>query len=274
MPNRIIKQSICESETIAALSDFEFRLWVTLIVLVDDAGRGDARPAIIKGRGFPLRTRTTEKDISDALHGLAGKGCIVLYEVDGRSYFYFPTWGKHQRLDRAKPKFPEPPNDTALGDGSPQSAAKRGLNTNPNTNTNPITPTGEGELGDDETEIDPLASFQGELREAVSNWLAYKKERRQSYKPTGLKSLLTQIRNSAKAYGDKAVAEVIEQSIANNYQGITFDKLKSKPRIVAPAPVPKSKPRQATTKDLVEYPPDSGNWMPYWEAEALKGGRA
>lgn len=136
MPNRIIKESLCESETIAALSDFEFRLWVTLIVLVDDAGRGDARPAIIKGRGFPLRSRISERDIKDALHGLAAKGCVSLYEVGGKPYFWFPTWGKHQRLDRAKPKHPAPPDFAADCGDLPQTAADCGLNTNTNSNTN------------------------------------------------------------------------------------------------------------------------------------------
>lgn len=88
MPNRLIKDSFRTSDKIASLTDFEFRLWVSLIVSVDDAGRGDARPAIIKGNAFPLRERVTAKDINDALHGLAAKGCVSLYEVDGS-----PTFG-------------------------------------------------------------------------------------------------------------------------------------------------------------------------------------
>lgn len=31
MPNRIVKESLCSSEKIASLTDFEFRLWVGLI---------------------------------------------------------------------------------------------------------------------------------------------------------------------------------------------------------------------------------------------------
>lgn len=108
MPNRIIKESISTSDKIAALSDFEFRLWVSLITLADDVGRGDARPAIIKGRAFPLRERLTTKDIDDALHGLAAKGCVSLYTVGGRPYFWFPTWNEHQRIRDCKPKYPGP----------------------------------------------------------------------------------------------------------------------------------------------------------------------
>lgn len=111
MPNRIIKESLCSSEKISSLTDFEFRLWIGLITQADDTGRGDARPAIIKGHIFPLRDRITVKDISGALHGLAAKGCISLYDIDGRSYFWFPSWAKHQRIRDAKPKFPAPPSE-------------------------------------------------------------------------------------------------------------------------------------------------------------------
>ena len=77
MPNRIIKESICTSETVAQLSDFEFRLWIGLITQADDAGRCDARAAIIKGHVFPLRERVTIKDIDNALHALADRDALL-----------------------------------------------------------------------------------------------------------------------------------------------------------------------------------------------------
>ena len=148
MPNRIIKETICSSEKISSLTDFEFRLWVGLITQVDDAGRGDARPAIIKGRVFPLRERLTVKEIESALHGLAAKGCVSLYTVGGKPYFWFPTWGEHQRIRDCKPKYPGPedqdekPQFLTICENLPQVAADCGLNpiqSNPNTNPNPNT---------------------------------------------------------------------------------------------------------------------------------------
>lgn len=142
MPNRIIKESLCTSEKIASLSDFEFRLWIGLITQVDDAGRGDARPAVIKGRVFPFRDRLTIKDVDAALHGLADKGCVTLYDVDGRPYFYFPSWTKHQRIRDCKPKYPEPccdnlrPSAASCGE-LPQAAALIQSESNPNPNPNP-----------------------------------------------------------------------------------------------------------------------------------------
>lgn len=152
MPNRVIKETICTSDKLSGLTDFEFRLWVGLLVSADDAGRGDARPAIIRGRVFPLRERVTIKDVDAALHGLAASGCVSLYKVGGKPYYWFPTWAEHQRLDRAKPKYPSPEDadDCSVETSSaadcgelPQIAADCGLNPNTNTKENTNTNTKE-----------------------------------------------------------------------------------------------------------------------------------
>ena len=143
MPNRIIKESLCDSEKIASLSDFEFRLWVGLIVNADDAGRGDARPAIIKGHIFALRERVTVKDIDAALRTLAAAGCVSLYTVGGKPYYAFPSWAKHQRIRDCKPKFPgidesdNLPQSAADCRNPPQTAALIQSESNPNPNPNP-----------------------------------------------------------------------------------------------------------------------------------------
>ena len=66
MPNRIIKESICRSDTINSLSCFEEVLFYRLIVACDDYGRFDGRPSVIKGYCFPLKD-TSVKDIEAAL---------------------------------------------------------------------------------------------------------------------------------------------------------------------------------------------------------------
>ena len=71
-----------------------------------------------------------------------------------------------------------------------------------------------------------ITEFAGELGSAFADWIAYKRERRETYKATGYRNLVTQVRNAANAYGDAAVVEQIRNSIANRYQGITFDRLK------------------------------------------------
>ena len=109
MPTRLLKDSIHQSERLNKLSDFQYRVWVNLITYVDDFGRGDARPAIIKGTCFPLRERLSNADIEAALQALAGAGCVGLYEVGGKPYLYFPRWESHQNIRNKKSKYPAPP---------------------------------------------------------------------------------------------------------------------------------------------------------------------
>lgn len=70
-------------------------------------------------------------------------------------------------------------------------------------------------------------SFTGSLQDAMLEWLAYKKEEhRYTYKERGLKSLITQVKNAVAKYGEAAVIDTIQTSMANGYQGIIFDSLK------------------------------------------------
>ena len=55
MPNRILRETVCTSNSVDQLSWFEEVLFYRLIVNCDDFGRYDGRAAIIKNRLFPLK---------------------------------------------------------------------------------------------------------------------------------------------------------------------------------------------------------------------------
>ena len=214
MPNRIIKESICTSDKISQLSHFEFRLWVGLIVTADDAGRGDARPAVIKGRVFPLFERLTNKDIEASLANLAAKGCISLYEVDEKPYFLFPSWSKHQRIRDSKPKYPEPPEN----DNPPQVAASCGelpqvaaiIQSNTiQSESNPTRACAQ------EFESD-------ELNEAWEDYIAMRKEIEKPLTETARKRALNKLKSLAEPYNDKEryMLDCLNQSITNCWQGL------------------------------------------------------
>lgn len=113
MGNRMMKETIRTSRSVNSMTDFQFRMWVYLITYVDDYGRGSADPELLKGFVFPRRKGVTEQTITKTLAELANMGSIRLYEVDGESYFCFPTWSEHQRVQQKRSKFPEPPAETA-----------------------------------------------------------------------------------------------------------------------------------------------------------------
>lgn len=111
MPNRILRESICTSDTIDKLSWFEEALYYRLIVTCDDFGRFDGRTAVIKNRLFPLKDGLTLKTVETALHGLANAGLVSFYTVEGRRFLCLPTWGKYQTQRAKVSKYPAP--DTA-----------------------------------------------------------------------------------------------------------------------------------------------------------------
>ena len=108
MPNRILKESICTSDSVDSLSWFEEVLFYRLIVNCDDYGRFDGRPAIIKNRLFPLKESLTTKVISKAVNTLVIAGLVVLYEFEGKPYLYLPTWNDHQNVRAKRSKYPSP----------------------------------------------------------------------------------------------------------------------------------------------------------------------
>ena len=107
MPNRIIKDSICRSESYKALSLFQRDFFIRLIVTVDDYGRYDARPSILKAQLYPLEG-TTVATIASALKAMSTLGIVLLYSVGGRQYLQLTSWQKHQSIRAQHSKYPAP----------------------------------------------------------------------------------------------------------------------------------------------------------------------
>ena len=112
MPNRIIKESICTSDTIDQLNWFEEVLFYRLIVNCDDYGRFDGRIIVIKNRLFPLRDNITAKSIENAINKLVSVGLVCCYMANGKPFLYLPTWNEHQNVRAKRSKYPEPSEET------------------------------------------------------------------------------------------------------------------------------------------------------------------
>ena len=72
--------------------------------------------------------------------------------------------------------------------------------------------------------------FSNSVKSMILVWLGYKKEKGQTYKPTGLKTLLNTLFKWQKEFGDEYVVRAIDRSIANNYAGI-FPENKSREKV-------------------------------------------
>lgn len=111
MPSRVIRGEINSSASLSRVSIGAELTFDRLITAVDDYGRFDARPVILKAGLFPVRDAATPKKIAGWVAELAREGCVRLYEVGGRPYLAMTAWEKHRGKGRrgTESKFPEPP---------------------------------------------------------------------------------------------------------------------------------------------------------------------
>ena len=123
MPNRLLKEGIVDSDKIDRLSPEAEVFFYRLLVVADDLGRMDARPAIVRARCFPLKESLSAEKISKWVDQVWEAGLIGRFTVDGKSYIQILEW--EQRV-RSNGKYPGPddghlsvncPTDVGLGKG-------------------------------------------------------------------------------------------------------------------------------------------------------------
>lgn len=124
MPNRLLKEGICTSETINQLNALAETFFYRLLVVSDDYGRMDARPAILKSCCFPLKDSILPSDVRTLLSMLQDSKLIELYEVDDKPLLQINKW--EQRV-RSKGKYPPPVSNPLSNDSSLRSDDGLGL---------------------------------------------------------------------------------------------------------------------------------------------------
>ena len=72
---------------------------------------------------------------------------------------------------------------------------------------------------DDLREDIPLSLRNKEFETAFNAWLAYKRARREGYKPDGLKAVLSLAGKRATSHGVQSVVDAMERAMANGWQG-------------------------------------------------------
>ena len=146
-------------------------------------------------------------------HGILTYECMVkiIEEVSKVSDFDFSKFGN------GKPKN----ENTITHNNQPYNSSSNSpiINNSPITPTNtPFIPQGGKPKESGKTELD-LSIVEPEFGNVVLKWLTYKKERKQTYKQMGFNSFYKKLIKLSG--GDPNIADmIVEQSMANNYQGI------------------------------------------------------
>jgi len=112
MPNRIIKESINESKSLAECSIFAQDLYKRLITYADDYGRFNLDELIMLARLYPREQDVVSIEMIDAaIVELVGVQKIGAYRCFARPkdiFGAFPSWDDHQRVRNSKKKIPDP----------------------------------------------------------------------------------------------------------------------------------------------------------------------
>ena len=195
------------------------------------------------------------EQLNDAEKGRLFTACLQysktgeVPQLSGNERFVFPTF--KAQIDRDNAKYQEKcrkqsenikkrwntseyqsiPTDTTVYHRIPpytndtKTKEKEKEKTKTKENTPPCIPPSRGEPGKQE---DGLSCLREPLRGKLQVWLDYKRERRESYKPTGLSALVSKVSVSAEKYGNQAVMDLIDQAMSCGYKGIPFDRLAQK----------------------------------------------
>lgn len=102
MPTRYLKPGIRDSELIDKLSPMAEVLFYRLLVTVDDFGRFDARPAMIKSHCFPVKESVTPEHCEKAMGELCAAGLMVAYVIDGKPCLQILKWDNVPRSKESK----------------------------------------------------------------------------------------------------------------------------------------------------------------------------
>ena len=106
MPNRIIREAILSSEKMALLAWPEEVFYRRLQSIVDDFGRYEANPQLLRARCYPLQTDAVRvTDISRWMAACQTAGLILNYAVQGKQYLEVLNFGQQQR---STSKYPGP----------------------------------------------------------------------------------------------------------------------------------------------------------------------
>lgn len=114
MPNRIIRENILTSVPMATLGWPEEVFYRRVMSIVDDYGRYEALPQLLRSRCYPLQTdQVRVADITRWMAACQKAGLVVLYEVAGKTYLQIEKFGQQQRTPS---KFPAPPQTAIICD--------------------------------------------------------------------------------------------------------------------------------------------------------------
>jgi hypothetical protein len=110
---RSIKPEFFRDKTMAACSPRARLTFIGLWTLVDDEGRYEYEPELLKADLWPWEPDVTPKETEACVQELEGRGRVCLYQAGGKTYLHIVNWHKHQVISHpGKSRIPPCPRET------------------------------------------------------------------------------------------------------------------------------------------------------------------
>jgi hypothetical protein len=99
MPQRILKPGITTSKKWNQMTWIAQSFYIRLLTLVDDFGRYEADPVLLKSHAFPLREDIRTPLVQQLCEELQANQLAIFYKVDGKAYIQFTNWTNKPRAE-------------------------------------------------------------------------------------------------------------------------------------------------------------------------------
>ena len=219
---RNIKPGFFKNADLADKGPLAQLLFAGLWVIADRDGRLKDDPRWIRVECLPYYA-VSDEEVENLLSALAGGDdpFIFRYEADGRRWLQVVKWQEHQspHPKETESKIPCMSQAWVKHESSMDEFSKKPIHAS-------VEECKEEECKEEETknqESDGLVIEPAELRKAVDDWLAYKRERREAYKPQARKAFFSRVANLAVEHGARAVIDAMQRAMGNGWKGWDHD---------------------------------------------------
>lgn len=223
MPNRVVREDILTSDGVNSLSWTAEVLYRRLMSIVDDYGRYEYRPSIIRSSLFPLKLdKVSEPDIVKWMCECAEAGLVRLYRIDNKEYLEILKFNQTLRIKKSKyPACDTHTSYTCYTDDTHTSAERKRKESESETEKKGI------EKGDKSPVLFNLKSkmigygFESNL---VEDWLKVRKAKKATNSETAFNAFIAEFEK--KETPDKN--EILRKIVAKSWSGFKWEWLEEK----------------------------------------------
>lgn len=108
MSDRVIRDELLTSERYWSVSIEAQRLFVHLLLVIDDTARFSAKPFTVAAACFPGHPVALQK-VESLLGELIDRDLVRMYQIGDDRFLFVPRFRQRQRYTNSK--YPEPPNE-------------------------------------------------------------------------------------------------------------------------------------------------------------------